>query len=111
MLKAGVYYNGVLAGYVEKRSNPTSYLFTYTEEYYADPGTPPISLSFPKSRKPFESNVLFPFFYGLLAEGINRDIQCMLLKIDEEDDFTRLIKTAGADTIGAITVKEITVVK
>ena len=30
----------------------------------------------------------------------------MLLKIDEADDFTRLIKTAGEDTIGAITVKE-----
>jgi len=48
------------------------------------------------------------FFYGMLAEGINKDIQCRLLKIDEEDDFTRLIKTAGEDTIGAITVKELT---
>jgi HipA-like protein len=47
------------------------------------------------------------FFSGLLSEGINKDIQCRLLKIDESDDFTRLIKTAGEDTIGAITVKEI----
>ena len=34
-------------------------------------------------------------------------MQCRLLKIDENDDFTRLIKTAGEDTIGAITVKEL----
>jgi serine/threonine-protein kinase HipA len=36
---------------------------------------------------------------------MNKDIQCRLLKIDQEDDFTRLISTAGKETIGAITVK------
>ncbi len=50
----------------------------------------------------------FPFSTGMLAEGINKDIQCRLLKIDEKDDFTRLLKTAGDDGIGAIAVKEIT---
>jgi serine/threonine-protein kinase HipA len=50
---------------------------------------------------------LFPFFYGLLSEGTNKEIQSKLLKIDENDDFTRLIKTAENDTIGAITIKEI----
>jgi serine/threonine-protein kinase HipA len=48
---------------------------------------------------------LFAFFQGLLAEGINKDIQCRLLKIDENDDFLRLLQTAGNDTIGAVTVK------
>ena len=48
---------------------------------------------------------LFPFFYGLLSEGINKDIQCRLYKIDENDDFTRLLLTAREDTIGSITVK------
>jgi serine/threonine-protein kinase HipA len=51
---------------------------------------------------------LFPFFYGILSEGVNKDIQCRLLKIDEQDDFTRLLETAGEDTIGAITIKKIT---
>jgi serine/threonine-protein kinase HipA len=36
---------------------------------------------------------------------VNKDIQCRLLRIDENDDFTRLLQTAGDDTIGAITVK------
>lgn len=107
MAKAGVYNNGVLAGILEKLASD-QYSFTYTDEYFANSEMTAISLSFPKSAKQYNGAELFPFFYGLLAEGINKDIQCRLLKIDEEDDFTRLIKTAGEDTIGAITVKELT---
>jgi HipA-like protein len=107
MAKAGIYNNGLLAGYLEK-VNPDDYRFTYAESYLADSSLPSISLTLPKTRKAFQSNVLFSFFTGLLAEGINKDLQCRLLKIDEADDFTRLLKTAGDDTIGAITVKEIT---
>jgi serine/threonine-protein kinase HipA len=107
MAKAGVYYNGVHAGILEKRS-VNQYKFTYTDEYFFNRDMPAISLSFPKSVKQYEANELFPFFYGLLAEGINKEIQCRLLRIDEDDDFTRLIKTAGEDTIGAITVNELT---
>lgn len=106
MAKAGVYNNGALAGILEKKASDR-YTFTYTDEYFANRDMPAISLSFPKGAKQYEAKELFPFFYGMLAEGINKDIQCRLLKIDENDDFTRLIKTAGEDTIGAITVKEI----
>jgi len=107
MAKAGVYNNGVPAGILEKKNSET-YVFTYGDEYFVNQGMQAISLSFPKTKKQYEAKVLFPFFYGMLAEGINKDIQCRLLKIDENDDFTRLIKTAGEDTIGAITVKELT---
>ena len=106
MAKAGVYNNGILAGYLEKRA-PDDYRFTYAESYLADPALPSISLTLLRTRTEHQSPVLFSFFSGLLAEGINKDIQCRLLKIDEEDDFIRLLKTAGDDTIGAITVKEI----
>lgn len=105
-MKAGVYNNGVLAGILEKKG-PEEYVFSYTDEYVLNQNLFAISLSFPKRKESFGSKELFPFFYGLLAEGINKDIQCRLLKIDENDDFTRLIKTAGDDTIGAITVKEL----
>lgn len=107
MAKAGVYNNGELAGILEKLGSD-QYVFTYTDEYFSNSEKPAISLSFSKLKKQYEATELFPFFYGLLAEGINKDIQCRLLKIDEKDDFTRLIKTAGEDTIGAITVKELT---
>ncbi|MEO8771330.1 MAG: HipA N-terminal domain-containing protein [Ferruginibacter sp.] len=106
MAKAGVYNNGTLAGILEKKNSET-YVFTYTDEYFTNENSHSISLSFPKTKKQYEAKELFPFFYGMLAEGINKDIQCRLLKIDENDDFTRLIKTAGEDTIGAITVKEL----
>ena len=104
--KGAVYYNTILAGYIEKKSS-RAYVFTYTDDYFADKMMPSISLTLPKSVKEHHDTVLFPFFSGLLSEGINKDIQCKALKIDEDDDFTRLLKTAGDDTIGAITVKEI----
>jgi len=105
MAVAGVYYNGILAGRLEKR-DARDYRFTYDESYLASSELPSISLTLPKNKRQFQGTELFPFFAGLLAEGINKDIQCRLLKIDEDDDFTRLLKTAGEDTIGAITVKE-----
>jgi serine/threonine-protein kinase HipA len=107
MAKAEVYNNEVLAGYLEKIA-PDDYRFTYAESYLADTTMPSISLTLPRSTAEHRNTVLFSFFTGLLAEGINKDIQCRLLKIDEDDDFTRLLKTASDDTIGAITIKEIT---
>src|SRR4051812_40339196 len=106
MAKGGVYINTQLAGTLEKTSEGI-YLFRYEDDYYQNAAMPAISLTLPKTRQAYESRFLFSFFYGLLAEGVNKDIQCRLLKIDEEDDFTRLLKTAGEDTIGAIIVKEI----
>jgi HipA-like protein len=106
MAKGGVYINGLLAGTLEKGADGI-YRFRYEDDYFYDNSRPAISLTLPKTNMLYESAGLFPFFYGLLAEGVNKDIQCRLLKIDEEDDFTRLLKTAGEDTIGAITIKEL----
>jgi HipA-like protein len=104
MNKTGrVYHNARLAGRIEYTG--TEYVFRYDPAYLADPSTPPIALSLPKTAKEFRSPVLFPFFFGLLAEGANRDLQCAVLKIDPADHFTRLLRTAGENTIGAITVR------
>ncbi len=105
-MRGGVYVNGILAGYIEK-TGAGIFVFSYTDDYLHDPTMPPVSLTFPKSQQQYESKILFAFFQGLLSEGVNKDIQCRLLKIDENDDFTRLLKTAGDDTIGAVTVKPI----
>lgn len=106
MPKASVFYNNILSGILEK-DDSSRYTFTYNQQYLLNAAMPGISLTLPKSNKPYEQNLLFSFFMGLLSEGINKEIQCRLLKIDEEDDFTRLLRTAGEDTIGAITIKEI----
>ena len=103
--KAEIYYNNVLAGYLARVND--KFIFTYSTEYLIGEDNPAISLSLPKRKKPFISDFLFPFFFGLLAEGDNKELQCRTLKIDENDHFTRLLKTAGNDTIGGITVREI----
>ena len=103
--KAGVYFNGSLAGYLSKLNN--RYAFQYDKNYLVGSDNPAISLTLPKRIDPYYSDILFPFFYGLLAEGDNKELQCRILKIDETDHFTRLLKTAEFDTIGGITVREI----
>jgi len=103
--KAEVYFNGKLAGYLSKINN--RYAFQYDKNYVFDLDNPAISLTLPKQIDPFYSDILFPFFYGLLSEGDNKELQCRILKIDETDHFTRLLKTAEFDTIGGITVREL----
>lgn len=101
---AEIFNNGVLAGTLQK--DDQGYVFRYDDQYFADPARYPISLSLPKTQREFHSKTLFPFFYGLLSEGINKQTQCRLLRIDENDHFSLLLATAGSDTIGSVTVKE-----
>lgn len=102
--KGKVYRGGVLAGLIEETLDGVR--FTYDAGYLASPGTRSISLTLPKRPEPFISKVLFPFFFGLLAEGSLKEMQCRKLKLDENDHFGRLLKTADSDTIGAVTVVE-----
>jgi len=104
--KAAVYNNDLLAGFL-KKTEQGEYAFTYDQEYLNDPETSAISLTLPKTEETYRSSVLFPFFYGLLSEGVNKQTQCRLLKIDEKDHYSLLLKTATSDTIGSITIKEL----
>jgi serine/threonine-protein kinase HipA len=106
MRKAEVYRNGVLAGILTETDNST-YVFKYNEAYFNDNAKPGISLTLPKKQLEFTSDHLFPFFYNMLSEGTNREVQSKQLKIDENDFFGLLLATAQFDTIGAITVKQV----
>jgi serine/threonine-protein kinase HipA len=103
-VKAEIYYNDHLAGYLIRHDD--EFIFEYEDKYFDDATKPAISLSFPKTERHYRSKLLFPFFFGLLAEGDQKQLQCRKLRIDENDNFTRLIKTAG-NTIGAVCVKEV----
>ena len=103
--KAEIFYNDRPAGILSKENG--KYYFQYDESYLKDDNSPSISLSLPKREEKFVSDFLFPFFYGLLAEGDNKEIQCRSLGIDEKDHFTRLLKTSSNDTIGGIIVREL----
>ncbi len=102
-----MYCRGTLAGVLSR--DEAGYRFQYVPEYLGkDSAThPAISLSFPRREAAFVSPVLFPFFFGLLAEGDDKALQCRVLRIDEDDHFTRLLRTCAAETIGGVTVKEV----
>lgn len=106
MRQAQVFRNKVLAGILTE-DDTHNYMFTYTEEWFTDPKKPPISLTLPKTQKEFKSEILFPFFFNMLSEGVNRKLQNRTLHIDEKDHFGLLMATAQDDTIGAITIKPI----
>lgn len=104
MRRANVYCRGVPAGVLSQDAD--RYTFEYLSDYLRDISLPAISLSFPKHRESYASKELFPFFFGLLAEGEDKVLQCRLLRIDEKDHFTRLLKTCAAETIGGVTIEE-----
>lgn len=84
-----------------------NYVFKYDDVYFADTSKPAISLTLPKTMQEYQSDVLFPFFFNMLSEGVNKQLQSQLLKIDENDSFSLLLATGQYDTIGAITLKPI----
>jgi len=104
MRKVEVYRNKVLAGILAE-VNRKNYVFRYDDAYFNDNSKPAISLTLPKTQVEYQSDFLFPFFFNMLSEGVNRRLQSKQLKIDERDDFGFLMATAQFDTIGAITVK------
>jgi HipA-like protein len=101
-----IYRNGTLAGMLTEESRQ-HFVFRYDDHYFNDATNPAISLTLPKTQKEYNSEFLFPFFFNMLSEGVNRKLQCTQLRIDEEDNFGLLMATAQCDTIGAVTVKPI----
>ncbi len=99
-----IYRNGILAGVLTELT-PDDYLFRYEETYFLDSSKPSISLTLPKSQQEHRSDSLFPFFFNLLSEGVNKQLQCRFHKIDENDHFGLLMLTTRFDTIGNITTK------
>ena len=104
MRKLKIYRNQILAGVLTEESR-NSFMFQYDEAYFNNSIMPAISLTLPKTQVEYRSEYLFPFFFNMLSEGVNRKLQSTQLKIDEEDNFGLLMETAQYDTIGAITVK------
>ena len=103
---AKVLYNGELAGILSKSGS--RYVFTYDEGYLQNRKRRPVTITLPLRKKSYESETLFPVFINMLSEGANKRMQCRLLKIDENDYFSLLLATAKDDSIGPISIEEIT---
>ena len=102
MRQCKVFVHDVEAGLLLENDEGT-YCFAYDDSYKGAP----VCLSMPVREAPYLSEHLFPYFFNMLSEGENRQLQSRTLHIDEDDDFGILLATAQTDTIGAITIKPI----
>lgn len=99
--KAKIFFKGQLAGYLEERDD--GYSFSYLKEYMETPNAHPISLTMPLSEKGYFSNVLFPFFDGLIPEGWLLSFGVEHWRLNIHDRFELLLNLCR-DTIGAVAV-------
>ncbi len=106
MRQATVYRSGMAAGLLTEESRQC-YVFRYHDSYLNNPDLPAVSLTLPKTKPEYQSAYLFPPFFNMLSEGVNRTLQCRQWQLDDEDFFGLLLATAQWDTIGAITVKPV----
>lgn len=103
MRAANVLYKNEEAGTLSQFDDG-SFEFKYLESWVDNPSKPAVSLTLPKTKKPYRADFLFPFFYNMLPEGTNKQTVCYNLKIDENDAFGILMATAKSDTIGAVRI-------
>ena len=102
MRKCKVFVHDVEAGILSE-TDAKEYVFAYHDNYRGEP----VCLAMPVRSEPYRSDHLFPYFFNMLSEGANRQVQSTLLHIDENDDFGIMLETARYDTIGAITIKPV----
>ncbi len=98
---AKIFYQDQLAGYLFEQDN--GYSFEYTADYLQSIDVKPISLTLPLSPHVYHSNVLFPFFDGLIPEGWLLDVGEKYWKLNPRDRFELLINLCR-DAIGAVSV-------
>ncbi len=101
--KAAVYVRDRLAGFLSETDS--GYQFVYHADYLNLPDAAPVSLTLPLQEEPYESNVLFPFFDGLIPEGWLLHIVSKNWKLDQNDRFGLLL-VACKDCIGAVRIEE-----
>ena len=101
MKRAKILVNNVFAGILTE--DDMGYTFQYTPEYITSDKAEAVSLTLPLTAKPYKSNVLFPFFDGLIPEGWLLDIAEKSWKISARDRFSLLLACCK-DCIGNISV-------
>ncbi len=101
MRTAKVFFQSMLAGYLQESEDGREYRFEYTPKYAG----PPISLTMPVQTEAYVFEEFPPFFDGLLPEGAQLEALLRLHKLDRGDKFGQLL-LIGADTVGAVTITE-----
>ncbi len=104
MRKAAIKMDTRLAGWLTQDEH--GYHFVYDEAYLSIPDAKPVSLTLPLQDAVYTSNVLFPFFDGLIPEGWLLDIAEKTWKLNPRDRMGLLLACCK-DCIGAVSVEEI----
>ena len=103
MKKAKIYYQYQLAGRLVEDEN--GFTFVYDTDYLQLPTARPVSLTLPLRSEAYKSQVLFPFFDGLIPEGWLLNIAQEHWKMDLRDRMALLLACCQ-DCIGAVSVIE-----
>jgi serine/threonine-protein kinase HipA len=101
MRKAEIKIHEATAGWLTQDEH--GYQFVYNADYLKLEESVSISLTLPKQESPFTSNVLFPFFDGLIPEGWLLDIAEKNWKLNPRDRMGLLLACCK-DCIGAVSV-------
>lgn len=100
--RGNVFVQNILAGVIAE--DEQGYLFQYDETYLGTEGAVAVSLTLPLQKEEYRSNVLFPFFDGLIPEGWLLGVVERNWKIDSKDRFGLLLASCK-DCIGDVYVE------
>ena len=104
MKQAEIYYKDIPAGVLTESDD--GYEFRYLPEYLASENAKPVSQTLPLQNQPYRSNVLLPFFDGLIPEGWLLDVALRNTDISMLDRMSLLLLCCS-DCIGAVSVKPV----
>lgn len=99
---AQVFFEDDFAGILTESEDGKGYRFQYELGYSG----PPVSLTMSVREEAYLYDEFPPFFDGLLPEGFQLEALLRQKKLDRNDKFGQLL-IVGADTVGAVTVKEV----
>ena len=101
MKQANIYIRDLPTGILTEDEN--GYSFCYDRQYLHRTDAEAISLTLPLQEEVYRSDVLFPFFDGLIPEGWLLDVAGRSWKIDLRDRMSLLLACCK-DCIGAVSV-------
>ena len=102
MKQAKIYIYNNFAGILTEDEN--GYKFEYDSAYLLNEYAEPISLTLPLSKESYLSNILHPFFDGLIPEGWLLEIARESWKLSNNDRFGLLL-TVCKDCIGDVRIE------
>lgn len=100
---ANIFVHTTKAGLLEETE--TGYQFQYHPDYLSINQAEPVSLTLPLQEEPYESQIFFPFFDGLIPEGWLLDVVEETWKVNPKDRMGLLLVSCY-DAIGYVSVRE-----